>query len=129
MKLRESENIGWNIFAKQSCELLESAKKSGKTKYKLVEVDRTFECDLVTMSLEGGSESTQRLRRHIMKEGVQGMWEILSFRYEPPTSLSGLGFLKILNMIWKKGEKTIIYIYDTLIYLNKVIRKTERFRV
>ena len=74
-----------------------------KFKYTLKYNNQTSKCDLERKKLINTSNNEVRMRRHIMSDGIQGMWDMWSMKYEKPLSLSGLGMLKTIEKIWSNG--------------------------
>lgn len=67
--------------------------------------ETTHNCNLETKKLTiDTGDKEYRIRRHIVGEGLQGQWEMLSMKYEKPSALQGQGLLKILEKVWGKNE-------------------------
>ena len=93
----------WECYSVEVSKELEESLRDGKTEYTIYLGDVTHTCNLESKKLktdeddDDNNNGNLRLRRHIMSDGLQGLWEMLAFRYERPHGLSGEGLLKILN--------------------------------
>ena len=101
----EVEKSSWELYSIEASKELEIAHREGKTEYKLTMGDDIHKCNLERkVHTDGDDETEYRLRRHIISDGIQSLWEILSFKYEKPYGLSGQGALKILEKVWCNQE-------------------------
>ena len=66
--------------------------------------ETTHNCNLETkkVTIDTGDKE-YRIRRHVIGEGLQGQWEMLSMKYEKPSALQGQGLLMILEKVWDYG--------------------------
>lgn len=96
---------GWQVYSVENSVELEEAQREGMTNYTLTIGTGTHKCNLegkvITDDTDG---SARRLRRHVIGEGMAGMWELLTMRYDKPMGLSGQGFLKTLEKVWGSAE-------------------------
>ena len=102
----EGQN-GWEVYSPEISRELETARRSGKAEHTLRIGENTFICMIKADAGEPTQEcddETQRLRRHVMAEGLPGQWEMMSVKYSPPISLYGESALKVLQTVWGGEE-------------------------
>mmetsp|Transcript_74196 Transcript_74196/g.197960 ORF Transcript_74196/g.197960 Transcript_74196/m.197960 type:complete len:3050 (-) Transcript_74196:601-9750(-) len=105
----ESSSGQWEIYSVEVSRELELARRAGQLECSLRIGDLNVVCKVQgageNMTQDSNGES-QRLRRHVMKEGLEGQWELVSMMYKPPFSLYGESALKILQKVWN-GEESM----------------------
>ena len=96
---------GWKLYSVDASRLLEEASRDNKPSYVMAIGDVTHTCNLETkkVSLEN-IDREFRIRRHVIADGLQGQWEMLSMKYEKPLGMQGQGMIKVLNKIWGRDE-------------------------
>jgi thiol-disulfide isomerase/thioredoxin len=103
----ETNTNQWEVYSQEISREIELARRDGQLECSLRIGDISVVCKIQGsgdgMSQESNGE-TQRLRRHYVKEGLEGQWEMMSLNYKPPFSLYGESALKILQKVWKGGE-------------------------
>jgi hypothetical protein len=55
---------------------------TGKVEYSLLIGERSFKLNLETKRVVINGDADKKLRRHVMSDGLAGMWEILSVNYK-----------------------------------------------
>ena len=100
----ESSN-GWQVYSATVSRDLEIAQRDGKGEYTVRIGEKCIVCNLDYMSQKVEGEDERKLRRHVLSEGLAGMWEILSLKYEPPLALTGASFIATLEKVWSGHEK------------------------
>jgi thioredoxin-like negative regulator of GroEL len=96
---------GWILYTESASRELEQAMRDGKSEYTITLGDKTHKCNLDTKRQHrSDSDKECMMRRHILGEGVAGLWEILSLKYEKPNALFGPAIVKIMEDIWENGE-------------------------
>lgn len=103
----EIDKSSWKVYTPELSKELEIASREGKSTYKIIIGEDEHEINFEKNTYGGtddGSGNELRVRRHIVADGIQGLWEILSMKYEKPYGLSGQGILKILEKVWHNGE-------------------------
>ena len=108
--MTESAETGWTIHRPETSRQMEEALRAGRESVSM-HIDGNLYTVKLTKSADGkGPEQSneegnaQRLRRHIVGEGLQGEWEMLSLKFNPPMSLTGDAALKLLEKVWSQGE-------------------------
>jgi len=103
----ETSSGQWDVYSPEISREIEVARRAGQIECSLRIGDNNVVCKIQgsgdNMSQESNGE-TQRLRRHCMKEGLEGQWEMMSVVYKPPFSLYGESALKILQKVWRGNE-------------------------
>lgn len=103
----ETNTGQWEVYSPEISREIEQARRDGQLECSLRIGDNNVVCKIQGggdgMSQESNGE-TQRLRRHCMKEGLEGQWEMMSVVYKPPFSLYGESALKILQKVWRGNE-------------------------
>jgi thiol-disulfide isomerase/thioredoxin len=98
-------DAGWVIYSESASKELEQACRDGKSEYSITIGETTHKCNLDSKKQHrSDSDKEYLMRRHPLGEGIQGMWEILSLRYEKPSALFGPAVVKILEKVWTSGE-------------------------
>jgi hypothetical protein len=97
----ETEEEGWSVYSPEVSRELEEAHRAGTLEHTLVLGNETVHCNLEAKTQKGDDAKNRRMRRHLMSEGVAGMWEILTMKYEKPMSLVGQGMLRTLEKVWQ----------------------------
>jgi thioredoxin-like negative regulator of GroEL len=97
---------GWILYTPAASRELEEALRDGKSEYTITIGNSNHKCNLDTKrQYRSDSDNEARMRRHVMGDGLQGQWEILTMKYEKPSSfLSGASIIKILEKIWDSKE-------------------------
>lgn len=110
----ETEN-GWVPHEKEISKQMETALRDGRFEIELTVGEKRLQMTLVK-SNKGDSDkkncleqideeqNKQRLRRHIVGEGLQAVWEMLSLKYTPPLTLNGASALSQLETVWSAGD-------------------------
>lgn len=96
---------GWIPFSKDISSLLEGSHSKGRHELSLTLPTGLCKFDLAKLTQKyEGTGDTKRLRRHVMKDTVEDLWEMLSLKYEKPFGLSAQSVLKLLEKVWSNGE-------------------------
>ena len=103
----ETSSGQWEVYSPEISREIETARRAGQIECSLRIGDNNIVCKIQgsgeSMLQESNGES-HRLRRHCIKEGLEGQWEMMSVVYKPPFSLYGESALKILQKVWKGNE-------------------------
>jgi thiol-disulfide isomerase/thioredoxin len=110
----EIEKSSWQLYSVEISKEIELASREGKSEYrvKMKNVangnDEIHQLKIETnmYTKDDGTGNEYRIRRHVVGDGLKGMWEMLSLKYEKPYGLSGQGTLKLLEKVWRNGENT-----------------------
>lgn len=101
----ETAEEGWKLYSVEASRELEEANRDGKTEHTLTLGKAVHKCKLdVKKQTRDDADGEFRIRRHVVGEGLAGMWEILTMKYEKPSGLYGVGVLKILEKVWSRKE-------------------------
>jgi hypothetical protein len=114
---------GWTLYSIDASRELEEAARDGKTNYIItigLQIHRV-KIDRLRVSIDD-SDSDMAIRKHVVSDGLQGKWEILTTKYEKPHGLMGAGVLKLFEKVWSsfesmKGESCglgFIFLYSLL---------------
>lgn len=101
----ETSEDGWVLYSTDASREIEQSSRDNKTTYTIAIGNDTHSLKLdkkvyTTNSIDGEF----RIRRHVLADGLAGLWEILTIKYEKPSGLYGIGMLKILEKVWKQKE-------------------------
>eukprot|EP01038_Epipyxis_sp_PR26KG_P004031 gene4031-5768_t len=101
----ETNEESWKIYSPDASKEIEEAQRDGKTEYTITIGEQVHKLKLdVKLMTRSDIEGEFRMRRHVVGDGLAGMWEMLTMKYEKPQGLSGMGVLKILEKVWNQGE-------------------------
>ena len=101
----ETSEEGWKVYSVEASRELEEATRDGKAEHTLTLGKSVHKCKLETKKqTRDDADGEFRIRRHVVGEGLAGMWEILTMKYERPSGLYGLGVLKTLEKVWAQKE-------------------------
>jgi thiol-disulfide isomerase/thioredoxin len=104
--LWETKSGLWESYSPEISQEIETARRLGQTEHTIRVGESTVLCKVkagTKMTQQNGGAS-QRLRRHFIKEGLEGQWELMSLVFRPPYSLYGEGALKIMQKVWNSHE-------------------------
>ena len=96
---------GWIMYSNEASRELEQASRDNKVSHTI-----TIGNDVHTIKLDSrrytrsNADGEFKIRRHILGDGLSGLWEVLTMKYEKPSGLYGIGILKILEKVWSKKE-------------------------
>ena len=96
---------GWMMYSNEASRELEQACRDNKVTHTI-----TIGNDVHTIKLDSkrytrsNADGEFKIRRHILGDGLSGLWEVLTMKYEKPSGLYGIGILKILEKVWSKKE-------------------------
>jgi hypothetical protein len=90
----ETEN-GWILYPQDASKLLEEASRDGKVEFSLPMTGTSHKITFESKKGRDDSGKEFRTRRHVASEGIPGLWEVLSFKYEKQMGLSGQGLIKV----------------------------------
>lgn len=96
---------GWIMYSNEASRELEQASRDNKVSHTI-----TIGNDVHTIKLDNrrytrsNADGEFKIRRHILGDGLSGLWEVLTMKYEKPSGLYGIGILKILEKVWSKKE-------------------------
>lgn len=96
---------GWIMYSNEVSRELEQASRDNKVSHTI-----TIGDDVHTVKLDNrrytrsNADGEFKIRRHILGDGLSGLWEVLTMKYEKPSGLYGIGILKILEKVWSKKE-------------------------
>ena len=99
----------WEVYSPEISREIESARRAGESEVTIRLAETTVQCKISgghTETVQERGEETQRLRRHVMKDGIFGMLEMQSVLYKPPLSLYGESCLTTLQKVWG-GDETL----------------------
>lgn len=101
----ETAEEGWKVYSSDASRELEEASRDGKSEHTLTIGKQVHKCKLETKKqTRDDVDGEFRIRRHVLGDGLAGMWEILTMKYEKPSGMYGLGVLKILEKVWAQKE-------------------------
>jgi hypothetical protein len=101
----ETAEEGWKVYSVEASRELEEASRDGKTEHTLTLGKSVHKCKLETKKqTRDDADGEFRIRRHVLGEGLAGLWEILTMKYEKPSGLYGIGVLKTLEKVWGQQE-------------------------
>lgn len=96
---------GWIMYSNEASRELEQASRDNKVSHTI-----TIGNDVHTIKLDNrrytrsNADGEFKIRRHNLGDGLSGLWEVLTMKYEKPSGLYGIGILKILEKVWSKKE-------------------------
>jgi hypothetical protein len=101
----ETAEEGWKVYSVDASRELEEASRDGKTDHTLTLGTQVHKCKLETKKhTRDDADGEFRLRRHVLGDGLAGMWEVLTMKFERPSGLYGLSVLKLLEKVWGQKE-------------------------
>lgn len=96
---------GWRVYSPEISKDLESAMRAGQAEYSISLSTSVVVCNFQSKTqVDKVNDKTSKLRRHIVSEGIESLWELLVFKYDKPTSLTGEGLIQLLEKVWSTGE-------------------------
>jgi thiol-disulfide isomerase/thioredoxin len=98
--------VGWTLYSPSASRELEEALRDGKSEYTITIGNSSHKCNLDTKrQYRSDSDNEARMRRHVVSDDISAMWELLTMKYEKPSSfLSGASSIKIMEKIWDSKE-------------------------
>lgn len=102
----EDPELGWNEYSLENSAGLESATRESINKLSVMHGKEKHTCrlDQMMMTSEKDSGKDCRLRRYVLTDGVESLWEMLSMKFEKPHGLTGQGVLKLFEKVWRGNE-------------------------
>ena len=96
---------GWIVYSPEVSKDLETAMRSGQAEHSISLSTGVVVCNFQNKTqVDKGNDQTSKLRRHVVSDGIESLWELLVFKYEKPTSLSGEGLIQLLEKVWSTEE-------------------------
>jgi hypothetical protein len=96
---------GWKVYSSDASRELEESQRGGKLLCTITIGSEVHRCNLETCKqTRGDADGAFKMRRIIMSDGVQGLWEILTMKYESPPMMNGIAAVKLLEKVWSAGE-------------------------
>jgi hypothetical protein len=103
----EQSSGQWEVYSVEISREIELARRANALEHTIRLGDITVLCKVSggpgEMVQERGDE-TQRLRRHVMKDGIFSELEMMSVIHKPPISIYGEACLQTLQKVWSSQE-------------------------
>ena len=97
----------WEVYSPEISRELELARRAGESEVTIRYAENAVLCKISgghSETVQERGEETQRLRRHLIKDGILGMLEMQSVMHQPPHSLVGESCLTTLQKVWSNEE-------------------------
>lgn len=96
---------GWILYPQDASREIEEAFRDGKTAYSLRIGSQGYKLQLGAKKVRfDGDEKDLNLRRHIVKDGLEGQWELIVTKFKRMFSMSGAAAIKLLEKVWSNNE-------------------------
>ena len=105
----EQSSGQWEVYSGEISREIELARRAGHLEHTIRLAEVTILCKISggpAETVQERSDETQRLRRHVIKDGIFGMLEMMSVIYKPPLNLNGEPCLQMLQKVWS-GHETL----------------------
>jgi thiol-disulfide isomerase/thioredoxin len=105
----EQSSGQWEVYSGEISREIELARRAGHLEHTIRLAEITILCKISggpAETVQERSDETQRLRRHVIKDGIFGMLEMMSVIYKPPLNLNGEPCLQMLQKVWS-GHETL----------------------
>ena len=95
----------WVLYSSDASRELEEAFRERKATHILSfgRVIHSVKLDRMKVNINN-SDTDVSIRKHILGDGLQGLWEQIVTMYEKPQGLSGSGAIKLFEKIWSSSE-------------------------
>jgi len=104
----EQQQTGkWEPYSMEISRELELARRAGALEHTIPHGEICVLCKISggqAETVQERGEETQRLRRHVVKDGIFGNIEMMSCLHKPPLSLFGEPCLQTLQRVWGSQE-------------------------
>eukprot|EP01038_Epipyxis_sp_PR26KG_P004458 gene4458-6304_t len=100
------ESEGWKVYSVEQSEYIEIASRNldSHCVVRMETIVHTINLDKRKYT-RSDSDGEFKLRRHVVSEGIPGLWEVLAVTYESPSNMfNGTTALGVLEKVWSSNE-------------------------